>query len=118
MAVSERRVLPRYYFVTLVDVSVPGFSDSLWGAVANISRTGIALYIRQQLKPGSAVTIRFRFQGEGGREVSETITAKLVWQRGETAGLEFEPPMLANSPASKKAPHLADYLSKKEATKG
>lgn len=118
MADAERRVMPRYYFVTRVDVSAPGSGDVYWGAVANISRTGVALYIRQELKLRTVVTLKFRFQGQGGREVGETIAAKLVWQRGDTAGLEFESPVLANSPAAQKTPHLVDYLGKKESAKG
>ena len=48
---EERRRTPRYYLVSRVDVVVVGSGDPLWGAIANISRTGTTLYIRQTLKP-------------------------------------------------------------------
>ena len=118
MADQERRRMPRYYLVSRVDVLVAGSADPLWGAIANISRTGATLYIRQSLKPRSTVTLRFRFQAEGGREVAEDVTATLVWQRGETAGLEFEAPLLADSPAVQKVPNLAVHIARKDATGG
>ena len=118
MAKTERRVLPRFDLVSRVDVLVAGSSDPVWGAVANISRSGVALYIRQPLQPRSKVTLKFRLQGQGGREVTEDVSATLVWQRGETAGIEFDVPLLADSPAAQKAPHLAAHFAKKEATAG
>ena len=114
----ERRVAPRFYFVSRVDVTVAGSAGPVWGAVANISRTGVALYIRQPVKPHSKATLRFRFQAEGGREITEDVNATIVWQRGETTGLEFEAPLLAGSPAAQKATNLEAYLAKKEATSG
>ena len=118
MAEQERRRMPRYYLVSRVDVLVAGTADPLWGAIANISRTGATLYIRQSLKPRSKATLRFRFQAEGGREITEDVNATLVWQRGETVGLEFEAPLLAGSPAAQKISLLADHIAKKEATGG
>ncbi len=118
MAEPERRVAPRYYLVSRVDVTMAGSAEPVWGAIANISRTGVALYIRQPLQPRSKATLRFRFQAEGGRELTEDMNATIVWQRGESTGLEFEAPLLAGSPAAQKAPHLEDYIAKKEATGG
>jgi len=118
MADQERRRSPRYYLVSRVDVLVAGSADPLWGAIANISRTGATLYIRQALKPHSKVTLRFRSQAEGGREVTEDVTATLVWQRGEAAGLEFEAPLLDGSPAAQKVPNLAAHIAKKDETGG
>ena len=115
MADEERRRTPRFYFVSRVDVLIAGSDDPLWGAVANISRTGITLYIQQTLKPHSKATLRFRFQAEGGREIIEDVNATLVWQRGETGGLEFEAPLLAGSPAAQKSSNLEAYIAKKEA---
>ncbi|TLY25198.1 MAG: PilZ domain-containing protein [Nitrospirae bacterium] len=86
---EERRRTPRYYLVSRVDVVVAGSGDPLWGAIANISRTGTTLYIRQTLKPRIKVTLRFRFQAAGGREVIEDVNATLVWQRGETVGMDL-----------------------------
>lgn len=118
MTGQERRIMPRFYLVSRVDVLMAGGGDPAWGAVANISRTGVALYIQQQIKTRSKVTLRFRFQSDGGREVSEQVPATIVWQRGETAGVEFETPMRAGSPAALQYPHLAAHLAKKEATEG
>jgi len=113
---EERRRTPRYYLVSRVDVVVAGSGDPLWGAIANISRTGTTLYIRQTLKPRIKVTLRFRFQAAGGREVIEDVNATLVWQRGETVGMDFEAPLLAGSPAAQKTSLLANYIAEKEAT--
>jgi len=118
MAEFERRRTPRFYLISRVDVVVAGSADPLWGAIANISRTGATLYIRQSLKLHSKATLRFRFQGEGGRELTEEVTATLVWQRGDAAGLEFEAPLLAGSPAAQKTPNLANHIAKKEAREG
>lgn len=118
MAGEERRLTSRYYLVSRVDVLVAGSSDPLWGAIANISRTGTTLYIRQTLKPRSKATLRFRFQAAGGRELTEDVNAALVWQRGETVGMEFEVPLLAGSPTAQRAPNLESYIAEKEARGG
>jgi hypothetical protein len=115
MAEDERRLVPRYYLVSRVDVLVTGSDAPVWGAIANISRTGTTLYIRQTLKPHSKVTLRFRFRAAGGREITEDVNSTLVWQRGETAGMEFETPLLAGTPAAQKAPLLAHHIAQKEA---
>jgi hypothetical protein len=104
--------------VSRVDVLIVGGGDPVWGAIANISRTGATVYIQQTLKPSSKVTLQFRFQAEGGREVIEDVNATIVWQRGETAGLEFEAPLLAGSPATQKTSLLAEHIAKLEATGG
>src|SRR2546429_4090452 len=115
MAEFERRRTPRFYLISRVDVVVAGSADPLWGAIANISRTGATLYIRQSLKLHSKATLRFRFQGEGGRELIEEVTATLVWQRGDTAGVEFDAPPPARAPPPPKNPNLANHpLQKKE----
>src|SRR3989475_12159979 len=109
MAEIERRRTPRFYLVSRVDVLVAGSADPLWGAIANISRTGATLYIRQSLKLHSKATLRFRFQGEGGRELTEEVTATLVWQRGDAAGVEFRFPLPAGAPAAPKTPQPAKH---------
>src|SRR5207245_10114642 len=109
MAEPERRVAPRFYLVSRLDVLVAGSADPMWGAVANISRTGITLYIRQTLKPQSKATLRFRFQAAGGREVIEDVNATLVWQRGGTVGTEFDAPLLAGSRSEQKCPMLSTH---------
>src|SRR5713226_8453992 len=118
MAEPERRVAPRFYLVSRLDVLVAGKADPMWGAVANISRTGITLYIRQTLKPQSKATLRFRFQAAGGREIIEDVNATLVRQRGETVGMDFEAPLLAGSPALQKSSLLATHIAEKEAKGG
>ena len=113
--VRERRLMPRFHLLTRVDVSMAGSGDTYWGSLSNISRTGAALAVRQNLKPGQRVTIGFHFQSEGGREVTETLTAKVIWRSGDNMGLEFETPLTSASPALVKARYLAERLAEKEA---
>ncbi len=115
MADMERRLTARYYLVSRVDVLVRGSFDPIWGGVANVSRTGVTLYIRQPLKLHAKVTLTFHFCKEDGWEATETATAAVIWQSGEAVGLKFERPILANSLAVKKTPHLADYIAEREA---
>jgi len=42
------------------------------------------------------------------------VNSTLVWQRGETAGMEFEAPLLAGTPATQKTPLLAHHIAQKE----
>jgi hypothetical protein len=115
MAGMDLRRMARYYLVSRADILLPSSSDPLWGAVANISRTGVALYIRQHLTPKTKVTLKLHFRAEDGREITETVPAMVIWQRGEEAGLAFEQPILANSPTAQATPYLADFFAKKEA---
>ena len=75
----------------------------------------MALCARQFLKAGQRVTIRFRFQGEEGQEVAESLAAKVVWRNGDNTGLEFDPPLGTGSPALKQAARLVAHLMLKEA---
>src|SRR2546425_12961350 len=118
MAEFERRRTPRFYLISRVDVVIAGSADPLWGAIANISRTGTTLYIRQSLKLHSKATLRFRFQGEGGRELTEEVTATIVWQRGDVAGGGVEAPPLAGAPRPRTNPQLAHHIPKKKAREG
>src|SRR3989442_2541877 len=118
MAEFERRRTPRFYLISRVDVVIAGSADPLWGAIANISRTGTTLYIRQSLKLHSKATLRFRFQGEGGRELTEEVTATIVWQRGDAAGVGVAAPPLARSAPPPKKPQIADHPPHKNATVG
>ena len=113
--VGERRKTRRYYLLTRVDILVAGDSNVYWGSMSNLSWTGVALCARQFLKPGRTVTIRFRFQGEEGREVAESLVAKVIWRNGDNMGLEFEPPLATGSPALRQAPTLVAHLMLKEA---
>ena len=93
VTVGERRRTRRYHLLTRVDIAVSGDSNVFWGSMSNLSWTGVALCARQCLKAGQRVTIRFRFQGEEGQEVVESLAAKVVWRSGDNTGLEFDPPL-------------------------
>ncbi len=112
--IGERRGAPRFFLLSRVDVSIPGCDDTYWGGLANISQTGVALSIRQRLKPNTKVTLRLRFQSDDGREVTETLSAKVIWHCGDSAGLKFETPLTAGSPAAQHTPYLLAHVLKKE----
>ena len=114
-AVGERRRTRRYHLLTRVDIAVTGDSNVYWGSMSNLSWTGVALCARQCLKTGQRVTLRFRFQGEDGREVAESLAAKVIWRNGDNMGLEFEPPLTTGSPALRQAAFLIAHLMIKEA---
>ena len=113
--VRERRRTRRCHLLTRVDIAVTGDSNVYWGSMSNLSWTGVALCARQFLKPGQRVTIRFRFQGEERREVTESLAAKVIWRNGDNMGLEFEPPLATGSPALQQAQFLVAHLMMKEA---
>jgi len=73
------------------------------------------MHIRQHLKKNQKVTVRFRFLSAEGQETTEVLIAKVVWQCGDNAGLEFDPPLTAGSTALQKAPQLVAHLAEKEA---
>ena len=109
---TERRGSPRYHLLTRVGVTAGGKTH--WGSVTNVSRTGVAISLHQDLKPNQKVTVRFLLQGEGGAEVTEFLSARVVWMSGDKAGLELDPPLKARSPALQMAPCLVAYLKEKE----
>ena len=113
--VGERRRTRRYHLLTRVDILVAGDTNVYWGSMSNLSWTGVALCARQFLKPGQRVTIRFRFQGEDGREVTESLVAKVIWRNGDTMGLEFDPPLATGSTALRQASFLVAHLMIKDA---
>ncbi len=110
----ERRQMARYYLVSRADVLVRDSFNPIWGGVANVSRTGVTLYIQQPLELHAKVTLTFHFCKEDGWEATETATATVIWQSGEAVGLKFERAILANSLAAKKTPYLADYIAERE----
>jgi hypothetical protein len=112
MMFAERRGAPRYHLLTRAGVSVRGKTH--WGSLVNLSRTGVALSLPQSLKPNQKVTVRVLLQGEGGGEVTEFLSARVIWTAGDKAGLELDPPLKARSPALLRAPCLAAYLEEKE----
>ena len=113
--VGERRKTLRYRLLTRVDILMSGSPDVYWGSMNNVSWTGVALCARQYLKPGQRVTLRFRFRNEEGREVIESLGAKVIWRNGDNMGLEFDPPLATNSPALRHAQFLVAHLMMKEA---
>jgi hypothetical protein len=114
MMAGERRRARRYHLLTRVDILVAGDTNVYWGSVCNLSWTGVALCARQFLKPGQGVTLRFRFQGEEGRETADSLAAKVIWRNGDNTGLEFDPPLATGSPALRQASFLVAYLMMKE----
>ena len=115
MPVGERRRTRRYHLLTRVDILVAGDTNVSWGSMSNLSWTGVALCARQFLKPGQRVTVRFRFQGEDGREVTESLTAKVIWRNGDNTGLEFDPPLATGSTVLRQASFLVAHLMIKDA---
>jgi hypothetical protein len=113
--VGERRKTRRYHLLTRVDILAVGDSNICWGSMSNLSWTGVALCARRFLKPGQRVTIRFRFHDEEGREVAESLEAKVIWRNGDNTGLEFDPPLATGSPALQQAPFLVAHLMMKDA---
>ncbi len=113
--VGERRKTRGYHLLTRVDILVAGDSNVYWGSMSNLSWTGVALCAKQYLKPGRTVTIRFRFHGAEGREVTESLAAEVIWRNGDNTGLEFTPPLATGSPALQQAPFLVAHLMMKGA---
>src|SRR6266852_2030962 len=95
--VGERRRMPRYHLLTRVDILVAGRGDAYWGSMRNVSRSGVAVTMRQHLKRHQRVTVRFHLQSPDGWEVIENLAAQEIWQRGDDAGLEFDPPLMFGS---------------------
>ncbi len=111
---TERRVLPRYHLLKQVDIVVADGDVTYWGRMKNLSRTGVAVAIRQDLKRNQKVTVRFRMESDDGRVIIEDLTATVIWKDSEHAGLEFTKPLIEGSSALKKAPYLATHLDKKK----
>jgi len=111
---KERRVLPRYQLMPQVDVIVEDGHETYWGALRDLSRTGIAISLQQALQSNQKVTVRFRLQSDDGRAVLEDLDATVAWKSGRNAGLEFVKPLIPGSSSLKKAPLLAAHLEKKK----
>ena len=109
---SDRRKVPR--FTLQVRAGVTGGGKTHWGSLSNVSRTGVAMSLKQPLRPNQGVTILFNLRSADGREVTESLSAKVVWQLGGKAGFELDPPVKGRSPAVLKAPYLNAYLLDKE----
>src|SRR2546422_5951062 len=60
--VGERRRMPRYHLLTRVDILVAGSGDAYWGSMRNLSRSGVAVTVRQHLRPHQRVTVCFHHQ--------------------------------------------------------
>jgi hypothetical protein len=113
--VGERRRMPRFYLLTRIDILLAGSGEAYWGSMRNLSRSGVAVTIRQHLQTNQKVTVRFHHQSLDGREVVEDLTAKEIWQCGDNAGLAFDPPLTTNSSALQKARYLVAHIVEKEA---
>ncbi len=113
--VIERRKAKRYHLLTAGDLLATGPTELDRVSVLNMSWTGLAVSVRQYMKPGRTITVRFRFQGEEQVDVTESLTARIVWRTGDNMGLEFDPPLTTGSPALKQAPFLVAHLMMREA---
>jgi hypothetical protein len=113
--VGEQRGHTRFHFLMRVDITMAGSGETYRGSVRNLSRTGVALYIRQHLKMNQKVTVHFRFLSAEGREATEELTAKVIWWSWDNMGLAFDTPLATGSPALQQAPNLVWYLAEKEA---
>ena len=111
---AERRRHPRFQMLARVNITTADDGETYWGNVCDVSRTGVAIYIRQRLGVNQNVPVRFHFFSADGQEVTEELPAKTVWQSTDAAGLQFDQFLVAGSPALEKAPCLAAYLAKKE----
>ena len=116
--VGERRGHTRFHILTRVDITVVSSGDTCWGSVRNLSRTGVAIYVRQRLKMNQKVMVRFRLLSAEGREAGEELTAKVIWQCGDNAGLDFDPSLTAGSTALQQARCLLTYLMEVEKESG
>jgi hypothetical protein len=112
--VGERRRMPRYHLLTRLDIVVDGCGDAYWGSMLNLSRNGVAATLRHHLKPYQRVTVRFHHQSLDAREIVEDLAAQVIWQYGDNAGLEFDPPLTADSPALQRAQYLVAHLIEME----
>ncbi len=112
---KERRVLPRYRLMPKVDLLVADGETTYWGSLDDVSRTGVAVALRHDLKPDQRVIVRFRLEGDDGIAVFEDLPAVVIWKREHSAGLEFSKPLIVGSSSLKKAPRLAAHLDKKKA---
>jgi len=113
--VGERRRMPRYHLLTRVDIVVDGSGDAYWGSMRNLSRNGVAVTLRHHLQLHQQITVRFHHQSLDAREIVEDLTAEVIWQCGDNAGLEFDPPLTPDSPSLQRAGHLVAHLIEKEA---
>ena len=115
---NDRRSSPRLYPLSQVDIAIPGTMETSWGSLSNVSRKGVAVHIRQQLRPYTHVTVRFRFLGGGGREVSELLPAKVVWQAGDSVGLEFVAPLTGQETCRPRDARVTRHLTRHAARVG
>src|SRR5438445_13450476 len=84
--VGERRRLPCYHLLTRVDILLAGSAEVYWGGVCNLSRSGVAVSMRQHLKAHQRVTGSFRLVSLYGGERSTVLAPKERWQFGHNAG--------------------------------
>lgn len=107
------QVVPRFMLLARVIVTVVGGATH-WARLSAISRSRIAVSMRDSLKPGARVTIGFRFHLDDGGDLTETLAAQVIWQAGQHMGLEFTAPLAVGSTTAEAAPLLTSYLVKME----
>ena len=101
---GERRRMPRYHLAVPVDIWLANrrMSKPHRGSLHNLSGVGVGLTLGQPLKTNQKVTLRFPMysaEGTGASEfliprgISEFLTARVIWQRGDCVGLAFDPPL-------------------------
>jgi hypothetical protein len=96
-----------------VDIIVADGDVTYWGSMKDLSRTGVAVNLKQPLKPNQKVIVRFRLESDDGRATLEDLDATVIWTNGDNVGLEFTKPLIAGSSVLKKAPCLAAHLDKR-----
>src|SRR5438094_9666746 len=93
--VGEPRRAPRYHLLTRVDILPAGSSDVYWGSMCNLSRSAVAVAMRQRVKTHERVMVRFHLQSRDGREIIEGLAAKAAWPCGGDAGWDVHAPLTA-----------------------
>src|SRR3989442_6418883 len=73
---AEQRLMPRFHLLTRVDIAVAGGGDFYWGSVRNLSRTGVAVGLKDKFVRNERGTIRFHFQRLDCRGVIEELNGK------------------------------------------
>jgi len=76
-----------------IELNPVGKKRKYKGYVANISRSGMAIYITTPLKVKSSVELKLMFVDDEGVKWSEAVVGKVKWTRKKfvaAAGIEFE----------------------------
>jgi len=92
---GERRRMPRYYLAVPVDIWMDDRRERepYRGSLNNLSGVGVGLTLGQPLKTNQKVTLRFPLYSAEETGPPEFLSARVIWQRGDFTGLEFDPPL-------------------------